>query len=472
VASSTRRRTRPDTPRAAVYCRISDARDGDTAGVDRQREDCLRLVEDRGFNLVGTYIDNNRSAFSGRSRPEYERLLADVDAGLVDVIVVWATDRLYRRLSDLETLVERLNGVDVLTCRSGDVQLDSADGKLHARLLGSVAQHSSEKAGERVARAAEARARSGGFNGGKRRFGYTADGSALVEDEAEALRWAYAYLLDGGTMRGVVTEWQARGLTGPSGGAITHPSARDYLLRPMNAGIAVYQGVEIGETGLPRIVDEDTWRAVRAILTDPSRRTSVGRPPRTLLGSLARCAVCGERATGGSRASRVGPPREPIYKCRTGCVSRSRVRLDEVVAEVALAYLERHRDELSKEAADVAAGGAGDLARRAEALRRERLELEAAFERGDLDVAAYAHGMKANTARRAELDASASSGVIAAPAVRQVVEQLDVRAAWDAADMDTRREILREIIAEVRIGPNATPGKFDPSTVEIQWRSQ
>jgi DNA invertase Pin-like site-specific DNA recombinase len=464
-----RKTTRTGTQRAAVYARISDARGDDTAGVERQVEDCLALAESRGFEVVDRYIDNNRSAYSGARRPEYERLLADVEAGRVDVIVVWASDRLYRRLADLEQLVEELQGVEVATCHSGEVNLDSADGRLHARMLGTVAQHSSEKSAERVARAAEQRARAGKFSGGKRRFGYSADGSELVEDEAEALRWAYSYVIDGGTMGGVVREFEARGLRGPLGARLTHPAVRDYLLRPMNAGVAVYQGVEVGTTDLPRIVDEDTWRTARAILTDPARRSTRGRPPKTLLGGLLVCTVCEGKLYGGTR-TRTADDRDPAYLCRAGHVSRLRSLVDGFVSTAVLHYLDNNRDALGASIADYRSGTDGGAARTAEALRAERQALEDAFARGDLDVAAYAHGIKANNARREALDAAAVEEAPTGRTVGRLVSAPDVRAAWDAADMDTRRAIVREVVAEVRIGPNGTPGAFDPDSIAVVWQ--
>lgn len=462
----TSRKTRPSGPtRAAIYARISDARDGDAAGVERQLEDCRKLAAERGYEVVGEYVDNNRSAYSGRIRPEYERMLADMDAGAFDVIVVWATDRLYRRLRDLVNIADRLRGVEVAAVMSGEVDMETADGMLKAQLMGMVAEHSSRKQGERVARAAEQRARQGGFNGGKRRFGYTANGAALVEPEAEALRWAYRHVLDGGSIGSVTREWKRRGLTGPSGSTLADPSVRDYLLRPMNAGIAVYQGTEVGHTGLPVVIDEATWRAVSAILRDPSRRTTVGRPPKTLLTPFLRCAVCGGAMSGGTRSEASGKPRRPVYLCRQGCTQRSRPMLDEAIGELVVSYLERENLRL-----EPSTGDGPSLAREAESLRQERATLEDAFTRGDLDAAAFALGIRANNARREALDAREVGGSPVSAAARQVACADDVRTAWNAATVDTRREVVRVVIDRIEIGRNPNPGTFDFSAVNVRWK--
>ena len=73
---------------AAVYCRISDDRTGEQAGVARQEEDCLALAERRGWPVASVYIDNDLSAWNDHSRPQYQRLLGDIGAGTVDAGVI------------------------------------------------------------------------------------------------------------------------------------------------------------------------------------------------------------------------------------------------------------------------------------------------------------------------------------------------------------------------------------------------
>jgi DNA invertase Pin-like site-specific DNA recombinase len=190
--------------RATIYTRISDARGDDTAGVDRQREDCLALCAERGWDVVAVHEDNNVSAMKRKVRPAYTAMLEDVREGRCEVVVCWATDRLYRQPRDLEGLVEALGSVQVATVKSGKVDLSTADGRMVARLLGNVSAHESEKRGERVARAAAQRAKNGGYGGGRRRMGYTDTATELVPDEAEGIRWAYGIIAAGGSLESVV----------------------------------------------------------------------------------------------------------------------------------------------------------------------------------------------------------------------------------------------------------------------------
>ena len=243
--------------RAAIYARISDARDGDTAGVDRQVEDCQELCDREGLQVVGIYRDNNRSAYRpDGKRPDYDRMLEAVSDGQVDVIVVYATDRLYRRLTDLEDLTATLNRgssgvVLVKTVKSGEVDLSTADGVMQAGMLAVVAKHESMKRGERVARAARQRAEQGRFSGGVRRFGYNATMTELVPEEADAVAWAYRAVADGVTVREVWREWKRRGLRGTQGGEIAPSQVTTILRRPFNASLVSYRGELLPPPGAP-----------------------------------------------------------------------------------------------------------------------------------------------------------------------------------------------------------------------------
>jgi site-specific DNA recombinase len=86
-----------DAPlRAAIYVRISKDRTGAGLGVARQEEDCAALCRARGWQIVRVYVDNDVSASSGKPRPAWKELLADIKAGRVDAIVCWHVDRLTR----------------------------------------------------------------------------------------------------------------------------------------------------------------------------------------------------------------------------------------------------------------------------------------------------------------------------------------------------------------------------------------
>lgn len=202
--------------RAAIYTRISQDRYADDparagAGVTRQRQDCEKLCKARGWPVVEVYTDNDTSAYDGRRRPAYEALLADIEAGRVNAVVVWHLDRLHRRPIELEgfmVLCER-RGVTLATV-TGDIDLGTDTGRLHARIMGAVARSESERKSVRGARAARQRAEQGRRNGHTRAFGH--DGNRVVPAEAKVIRQAARRILAGESLAAVTRDLNDRGV--------------------------------------------------------------------------------------------------------------------------------------------------------------------------------------------------------------------------------------------------------------------
>ena len=225
--------------RAAVYARISQDRSGAQAGVNRQLEDTRKLAAERGWEVVGEFVDNDVSAkqrrwstsqgkFVNRTRPGYDALLDAIREGRVDVVLAWHPDRLYRRIRDLEDLVDMLerNDVDVVTVKAARVNLSTAADRLNARLLGSVAMYESEVKSWRVAAAAARRAREGRFSGGMRPYAYEPDGVTIREEEALHLRTAYDGILAGRSLAEVTRRLTAARSTSSTGRPWTTSSLR------------------------------------------------------------------------------------------------------------------------------------------------------------------------------------------------------------------------------------------------------
>ncbi len=177
--------------RAAIYTRISNDSGGKEAGVKRQETDCRSLVKGEGWDLAGVWTDNDRSATSG-PREQYQALLSDVEAGHVDAIVVWHIDRLYRRPAELEGLIDLVEAGSlpggVRTVMAGDLDLNTASGRLVTRLLTSVSKAEVERTQERLVAMNRDAAARGRRVGGRRAFGYETDGITERPEEAAEYR--------------------------------------------------------------------------------------------------------------------------------------------------------------------------------------------------------------------------------------------------------------------------------------------
>ncbi|MGY1666986.1 recombinase family protein [Geodermatophilus sp. SYSU D00696] len=459
-----------DAPRAAVYCRISDDRRGEGLGVERQRQDCAALAERNGWNVVRTLTDNDLSAYSGKPRPQYAALMAAVEAGQVDVIAAWDPDRLHRSPAELETFIAAVEraGVAVYTVQAGEWDLTTANGRLHARMLGAVARHESEHKSERVRRALQQRAESGRPHG-RRAYGWirehAPDGTVReVIEPAEAAvvqRLANA-LLAGESLRSVTAALKTGGVPSPTGKPWSKNMVRALVLRERNAGLRVHRGEVVGEGAWEAILDRGRWEQLRAVLTDPQRRSSTGTAAAHLLSGIARCGVCGATL-------RVAQNRGvPSYRCSAnGCVIRRKADLDHLIVGLVTARLARPDA--------VGLFTVGDSAERTAAVEEaERL-------RGRLDHAAdqYAEGaidgrqMERITAKLRPLlaDAERRARVVdPAPLLDGLTGASDVASAWNDLPLSRRRAVVSTLMAITVSRTRQGARTFDPEAVTIEWK--
>src|SRR6266508_3122863 len=140
--------------RVAIYNSISNDPQGIEAGVERQREDCHALADRLGWQVYDTYVDNDLSAWTGKRRPSYERMLADIRSGKIDAVIVWHEDRLTRLPRELEEFADAClkAGVHRLVSCYGDTDLSNADDMLTLRIKGAVAKNQSDAASRRLRR--------------------------------------------------------------------------------------------------------------------------------------------------------------------------------------------------------------------------------------------------------------------------------------------------------------------------------
>ena len=294
-----------------LYARISSDRTGQEAGVTRQMEDTRELATRHRDRVIAEIIDNDVSAFSRKPRPGYAQVVDLVKAGTVQAVYVWHPDRLYRRLRDLEDLVDLVDAhnLTIRTVRAGDIDLATSTGRMTARVIGSVAQHESEQKADRQARKHRELAKAGKLSGGgKRPLGYRDDRVTIDEKEAAALRRAADAIIAGTSLAEATRQVSAElgrpvRTTGLKGALTGH---RIVGMRSYIPAADRRRGVTKGTVSAavwPAVLDEVTWRKVRAILLDP-RRVKARPPRRYLLTGLLHCGKCGKPLAGGKDAYR------------------------------------------------------------------------------------------------------------------------------------------------------------------------
>ncbi|MFE9845752.1 recombinase family protein [Streptomyces goshikiensis] len=464
--------------RCYAYARISSDREGAGLGCQRQFEDIYALAEqlsnsDVEYRIIESFEDNDLSAYSGKPRPDYLRMLDGIRGGGADCILAWHTDRLHRRPLELEEYIDvcEPRRVDTRTVKAGHLDLSTATGRMIARQLGVQARYEVERMIERQKRAREQMAQRGVFFGGRRPFGWEADGVTPVKAEIECIREAARSILAGATIQSIRRAWAERDVKTSMGGPWGHTEIRKMLLRPRNAGLVVHRGVEVGPGQWAAALDEPTWRSVVAVLTDPSRRTSVGSARSALGTGIYLCGECGNTLFASSGTK--GTTQHYIYRCRSRThVSRRRDVLDDTVQ---LALLER----LSQpDAADLLAAREDpvDVRQTQEDMRQARLsldELAAALGRGELDMRSWSLASEGARQRIKAAESVLATAVRVNP-VAGLVTADDVEDAWNGLDLSRRRAAISYLMTVTvhrsRRGRQPGGGYWDPNALKIEWK--
>ena len=352
----------------------------------RQVEDCERLATSRRWSVVDRYVDDDVSAYAGRARPEYGRMLGDLRDGYLDAVVVWHLDRLSRRPRELEEFFDLCDAVGVsrLASVSGDIDLGTHDGQFLARILGAVARKESDDKSRRIRRKHQELAQAGKVaGGGTRPYGYEADRRTVRESEAVVIRECARRLLAGEALRAICAELTERGVETVTGAEWKTTTLRRMLMSPRISGQREHRGEIVAAAEWPAIITPAETTRIRALLSDPSRRTNKAAR-RYLLVRLLRCGLCSETLV--SRPTATGKRR---YVCAkgpnfTGC-GRVYIAADTLELFVVEAVL--HRLD-SRELTAVMNGSKGDA-------DAERAQAEIEQAQAQLDELAAAYGNQA-----------------------------------------------------------------------------
>ncbi|MEO3757297.1 recombinase family protein [Mycobacterium sp. B14F4] len=469
--------------RTAIYTRISKDRNGESLGVKRQEQECRKLAARLGWQVVEVFSDNDISAYNGRVRPGFERLLDAIKNGDVDGLMAWHTDRLYRSMKDLERLIEiaELAKLPIRTVNSGELDLATSAGKMVARILGSVARQESEHTGERRKQQYAQKAAAGGWGtNGNRPFGYGNGPSVRPDDrkvgvagmpfepEASMFRQAVADVLAGKSLRGIAREWNASGVTTTKGTEWSSTRIRRILLNPRYAGIKTHLGKEVGTGDWTPLVDVDTYRGLATYLNDDARVTNTSFGRKWLGSGVYRCGVCGSTmriSWPGSRRTATGRR----YTCSKGsCVMRAGQVVDDYVVA---SLLERLSLPDAQVLLDNPKVDLRKLRTRRAALVAKLDQLVAMFNEDAIDADQLRKGSLDNRAKIAQIDAQLAAATRRSPAAALVASGKRLHEQWVGMTIEQQAQALDEI-AVVTILPLPRRGVrgFQPEYVTVVFK--
>lgn len=455
----------------AIYTRVSLDRTGEALAVARQEQECRELAARLGLDVVAVYSDNDVSATTGKTRPSFEAML---DAQ-PHAIIAWHQDRLLRLTRDLERVIA-LN-VPVFTVTAGTLDLTTPAGRAVARTVAAWSQYEGEQKAIRQVAANVQRAASG-VHTGRTGYGYRREGGALElhPSEAATVQAAVQRVLDGESLRAICKDLDAQHAPTPGRGARWNSTTlKQLLLRPSLAGLTVHRGQVVGRAPAhsPRIIDEDTHERIKALLTDPSRRTgALGRAPKYLLGGIARCGRCGGvmvRAVG-----RMTPQANGTVKRQPGsyvCSECYRVRRKQADVDALVEGIVVGRLQMPDAAQLFATGDPAALKEARDTMDTLGARLANAadmFAMGDIDAAQLTRITERVRADRAQAAAAVDAALPAAVPAELVGDA--AADTWAALSMDSRRAVLTTLVT-VTVMPSGSGKAFDPDTVRVAWKS-
>ena len=291
--------------RCAVYTRKSteDGLEQEFNSLDAQREACEAYIlsqRHEGWSLVPNRYDDGGYSGGNIERPGLRALLSDVEAGLVDVIVVYKVDRLTRSLADFAKIVEWLDAKDAsFVSVTQAFNTTSSMGRLTLNVLLSFAQFEREVTGERIRDKIATSKKRGLWMGGPVPLGYEVIERKLVPvpEEAERVRTIMRRYITSASANTLLAQLQAEGIVtriqqragGPHRGGIPfrRGSLFHLLQNPIYRGKIVHKG-KVYEGEHPSIVDEDLWQQVQGRLAAkaPPRRRATNERQDALLAHL------------------------------------------------------------------------------------------------------------------------------------------------------------------------------------------
>ncbi|MFF0269496.1 recombinase family protein [Kribbella sp. NPDC004536] len=480
---------------AREYLRVSVDKSGRQRSPEEQHDDNAQAAGALGVTLGEPYRDvGSASRYARKGREDFVRLVGDLKAGRfdADILWLWESSRGSRKVSEWAELIELCEECGVRIHVTTHARTYDPANHRDRRSLQEDAvdsEYDSAKRSDQVNRAMQANAKLGLPHGrtplGYRRI-YDPTTRKLVRQEpdpatAPLIRELFARLEAGHSLRGIATDWEARGITNASSRPFTPahlrtiaacrayvgerehtPGRRGSHTKPGQKPVTVVQG------NWEALVPKATFLAVQHILSAPERKTT--RPGRGvhLLSMVARCGVCGGKLCARMKNG------VPVYICHpsSGHVSISKPELDKYAENVVLGYLARD-DVYQALTAQASDGG--------EKLRVVRDEIAGIRdELADLGDQLAAGAISATLAGQAEKGIQArlkaaedqEAELTTPPRLRGLLAPgKDVRRRWGAAPMATKREVLRILLAPDLLGElRVLPGMRVPVADRVEWR--
>lgn len=288
--------------RTAIYTRVSTQEQAQEGySIPAQKEKLTSYCIARDLIIHDIYIDPGYSG-SNLDRPGIHKLLEDIKAGHIDIVLVYKIDRLSRSQKDTLYLIEDVflkNNVDLISMQES-FDTSTPFGRAMVGILSVFAQLERESIRERSMLGQRERAKAGLHHGSRMSpIGYEFEGDSLVINEYEAaqVRLIYKLFLEGKSMASIAKYMREAGFSHKYSNYKNTRTVANILSRAVYTGKIKYRDEYFPGQHEP-IINDDTWNAVQAML-DKMRENQVKRSPSmdNLLKDLLFCWHCGAKYT-------------------------------------------------------------------------------------------------------------------------------------------------------------------------------
>jgi site-specific DNA recombinase len=342
--------------RIALYCRYSTDLQDETSIEDQTRL-CQALAKRMGWTApIDVYADLAISGASRHNRPEYQRMMRDLDAGVFDALLVENISRLTRDTEDSAHMMKRakFHGVSIYPANDHGAPISPEMANFHAMM----AEMARKQGAEMIHRSMSGLVLNGKSAGGKS-YGYQSEARRpnerggeleIVPHEAEIVREIFTRYIDGESPKSIATDLNKRGVPSPrarierKNGTVISGLWRDstingnkdretgILFNPLYAGIRKWNRTQhvkhpdtarrvsrinsqaewcMTEAPELAIVAPDVWDAARARKQDRSFKQTTRHAQRAkrVFSGLMRCGSCGSTVNSNGRDTKTGKPR-------------------------------------------------------------------------------------------------------------------------------------------------------------------
>ena len=309
----------PKRKKVAAYARVSKETERLTHSISAQISYYSKLIQNNPeWEYAGVYADFGISGTVTGKRDEFNRLIADCEAGKIDIVLTKSISRFARNTVDLLETVRHLKGMGIeVRFEKENIRSMSGDGELMLSILASFAQEESRSISENVKWGVRKRFQSGEIGvANKHLLGYRYDDEQkkyiIIPKEAEAVRWMFQMYIDGVSLRCIAANMNQAGIRSVLGNEFQEASVRQLIFNEVYAGDIrrqkCYVNNPISKTKIPNcgelpqyyiadcheaIIDRKTYAKVQ---TEMERRTELINSTYCFTGKI-KCGICGAAFT-------------------------------------------------------------------------------------------------------------------------------------------------------------------------------